>query len=241
MPLGGNMLELKEISAGYTKTDVLFDVTLRVDKGEFVALIGPNGVGKTTTLRTIAGMLKPKSGQVTFDGGRIEGLPPHKINKRGISFITGSGNLFQGMTVKENLMTGAYSVKDKARKSELLEYCFEMFPRLRERSNQLAGTLSGGERRMVAIARGLMSDPKLMLVDEPSLGLAPNLVMMVFETLVQLKQRGVTILLVEQNVNTTLKMSDRAYVLEQGSIVLQGRSAALLIDDHVKCSYLGVA
>ena len=235
------MLELSSVNAGYKKIKVLHEVALKVREGEFVALVGPNGVGKTTTMRTIAGILKPTQGNIMFQGKHINGLAPHKINQMGLSFITESGNLFQGMTVRENLMLGSYTIDDKQRKKALLETCYELFPRLAERAAQLAGTLSGGERRMVAIARGMMSDPRLILVDEPSLGLAPNLVMMVFETLVKLKKSGVTILLVEQNVNTTLKMTDRAYVLEHGQVVLEGESRALLEDPHVKSSYLGVA
>lgn len=235
------MLELKNVTAEYNTIRVLHGISLKVEKSEFVALLGPNGVGKTTTLRAIAGMLRPRQGEIHFKGKSLNGIPPHAITGLGLSYITESGSLFQGMSVRENLILGSYRIKDKNRKKELLESCYELFPRLKEREKQLTGTLSGGERRMVAIARGMMSAPEMMLVDEPSLGLAPNLVMMVFETLVKLKEKGLTILLVEQNVNTTLKMSDRAYVLEQGQIILEGPSRDLLQDEHVKCSYLGVA
>ncbi len=235
------MLELKNIYGGYQKIKVLFDVNLKVKKGEFVALVGPNGVGKTTCLRTMAGILKPTKGEVFFKGNRIDGLPPHKINRMGISFITATGDLFNGMTVKENLDMGAFIIDDKHRVSQLRDKIFELFPRLEQRKKQLAGTLSGGEQKMLSLARGLMGDPTILLVDEPSLGLAPNLVLSVFEALIKLKKTGVTILLVEQNVNTTLKITDRAYVLEQGQIVLEGKSQELMKNDHVKNSYLGLA
>jgi len=235
------VLKLSNINAGYGKLGVLWNVSLEVKAGEFVALVGPNGVGKTTVLRTISGIVTPTQGEVRFMDHIINGLPVQQIMRMGISFITDDGCLFSGMTVMENLMMGAYTINDKQKVKAFLERVFELFPRLAERKKQFAGSMSGGERKMLAIARGLMSDPKLMLVDEPSLGLAPKLVMDVFKTLKELTTRGVTVLLVEQNVNTTLKIVDRGYVLEQGSIVEEGSSTELRENDHIKKAYLGIA
>ncbi|HKZ70860.1 MAG TPA: ABC transporter ATP-binding protein [Anaerolineales bacterium] len=234
------MLEVKNVDAGYDFLQVIWDVTLHVADGEFVALIGPNGAGKTTTLRTIAGLLTPPRGQVRFQDRPINGLPAHRISRMGISFVSETLNLFPAMSVYENLLLGAYTVHNKAAIQTNLSFVFDLFPRLHERRNQLAGTLSGGERKMLAIARGMMSSPALMLVDEPSLGLAPKLTLAVFAALQALRQRGVTILLVEQNVNTTLHMADRAYVIEQGRIVLEGQGTDLLNNVHVQKAYLGI-
>ncbi|ATW23745.1 ABC transporter ATP-binding protein [Candidatus Formimonas warabiya] len=235
------MLKLSNINAGYGKLGVLWNVSLEVNEGEFVALLGPNGVGKTTALRTISGIVTPAQGEVWFMGKKINGLPVQKITRMGISYVTDDGCLFSGMTVMENLMLGAYTIKDKKKVKASLEKVFALFPRLAERKKQFAGSMSGGERKMLAIARGLMPDPKLMLVDEPSLGLAPKLVLDVFKTLKELTTMGVTVLLVEQNVNTTLKIVDRGYVLEQGSIVQEGSSQELRENDHIKKTYLGIA
>ncbi|HDN80330.1 MAG TPA: ABC transporter ATP-binding protein [Chloroflexi bacterium] len=237
---GAKLLEVKDLNAGYDFLQVLWDVSLHVSEGEFVALIGPNGAGKTTTLRTIAGLLSPMSGEILFKGKPITHLPAHKVSRIGISYISESLNLFPKMTVRENLLLGAYAVRDRKRISESLDFVFDLFPRLAERSSQLAGTLSGGERKMLAIARGMMSNPELLLVDEPSLGLAPKLAQRVFDALQELRRRGVTILLVEQNVNITLEITDRAYVLEQGRIVLEGKSSELSQNEHVKHVYLGI-
>lgn len=234
------MLELKNINAGYGELQVLYNISLRVEEGEFISLVGPNGAGKTTTLRTISGIIKPISGEIDFMDNKIETFTPQQITRQGVSFVTEDGCLFPGMSIKDNLEMGAYIIKDKEKKQENLEYVFDLFPRLAERKKQLAGTLSGGERKMLSIARGLMSNPQVLLVDEPSLGLAPQLVSKVFETLKRLNDEGVTILLVEQNVNTALKLTDRTYVLEQGEIALSGPSSELLQDDHVKNSYLGI-
>ncbi|WP_148137283.1 ABC transporter ATP-binding protein [Candidatus Formimonas warabiya] len=234
------MLKLSNVDAGYGKLGVLWDISLEVDAGEFVAIVGPNGVGKTTTMRTIAGIVKPTKGEINFMGKRIDGLPAQQVTRLGISYVTDEGNLFSGMTVMQNLLLGAYIIKDKEKVKETLCKVFDLFPRLEERKKQFAGTLSGGERKMLAIARGLMSDPKLMLVDEPSLGLAPKLVLAVFETLKELTKRGVTILLVEQNVNTTLKIVDRVYVIEQGQIIQEGSSQELRENEHIKKAYLGI-
>jgi branched-chain amino acid transport system ATP-binding protein len=234
------LLEIKNINAGYGFLQVLWDVSLKVDQGEFVALLGPNGAGKTTTLKTIAGLVQPTSGDVLLEGNSIVNLPAHLVCQEKISYISEKLNLFTAMTIEENLILGAYTIKDKVKKAESLAFVYELFPRLEERKRQLAGTLSGGERKMLAIGRGIMSDPEVMLVDEPSLGLAPNLTMDVFNALKTLSKRGVTILLVEQNVFTTLKITERAYVLEQGKIVSEGLSEELLDHPHIKQAYLGI-
>lgn len=234
------MLEIKGLDAGYDFLQVLWEVGLDVAEGEFVALLGPNGAGKTTTLRAVAGLVAPTRGEVLFRGRSVRGLPAHQVSRQGISFVSETLNLFPAMSVHENLLLGAYTVRDAARQQASLDFVFELFPRLHERRDQLAGTLSGGERKMLAIARGIMSSPALLLVDEPSLGLAPMLTLAVFEALQTLRRRGMTILLVEQNVNTTLHLVDRAYVLEQGRVVLQGKGADLLNDPHVQKAYLGI-
>lgn len=234
------MLKLENVDAGYGKLGILWDVSLEIKEGEFVALVGPNGAGKTTTLRAISNIITPTKGKITFDGKEITKLSVQEITKAGLSYITDDGALFSGMTVQQNLKMGAYSIRDKVQIQESYERVLQMFPRLKERLKQNAGTLSGGERKMLAIARGLMSNPKAMLIDEPSLGLAPNIVLQVLETLKQLTVNGVSILLVEQNVNTTLKVTDRAYVLEDGRVVLSGNSAELLASDHIQKAYLGI-
>lgn len=213
---------------------------MEVLEGEFVALVGPNGAGKTTTLKAISGLITPFEGSIRFYGKEISGLSTHEIARLGMSFVPEEMNLFTGMSVVENLLLGAFTVQDKKKVTESLSNVLELFPRLSERRNQLAGTLSGGERKMLAIARGLMSNPKILLVDEPSLGLAPKLVLTVFEALKALSQEGVTILLVEQNVNTTLQITHRSYVLEQGSITLEGNSRDLLENEHIQKAYLGL-
>ncbi len=234
------MLELKNINAGYDFLQVLWDVSFHVDEGELVALIGPNGAGKSTTLRTIAGLINPIKGEVLFNNKVINDVPAHTISRMGISYVSEKLNLFTGMSVQENLILGAYAIRDKEVQLETLAYIFELFPRLKERKDQLAGTMSGGERKMLAIARGMMSKPQLMLVDEPSLGLQPNLTKDVFSALIQLREKGVTVLLVEQNVNATLSFTDRAYVLEQGKVVLEGPSKEIKENKHVRNAYLGI-
>ncbi len=234
------MLEVTNINSGYGHLQVLWGVSLQVSEGEFVALVGPNGAGKTTALRTIAGLLEPRGGGVKFMDRQIGGMPAYEVSRMGISFVPEDLNLFTGMSVHENLLMGAYKIRDKKKIEESMQFVFDLFPRLKERRDQLAGTLSGGERKMLGVARGMMSAPRLILVDEPSLGLAPMLVLDVFEALKELNQRGATILLVEQNVNTTLQITDRAYVLEQGKLVLEGKSQDLRENEHVKNAYLGI-
>jgi len=234
------MLEVENLDAGYGFLQILWNVSLSVEEKGFVCLLGANGAGKTTTLRTIAGFLKPKAGDIRFKGESIVGKPAYVISQMGISYISESLNLFTNMSVRENLLLGAYYVRDKQEQLRTLDFVYDLFPRLQEREGQLAGTMSGGERKMLAIARGMMSEPELLLVDEPSLGLAPQLVASVFAALETLRQRGVTILLVEQNVNLTLRITDHGYVLEQGRIALQGPSSDLAQDEHVRVAYMGI-
>jgi branched-chain amino acid transport system ATP-binding protein len=234
------LLQVNDLMAAYRHLQVLWGVSLHVDEGEFVTLVGPNGAGKSTTLRSIVGLLKPMGGDIHFAGQSITGVPAHKIGRLGVRFVTEELDLFEQMTVRENLLLGGYGIRDRKTVEETMEMVLSLFPRLAERSKQLSGTLSGGERKMLAIARGLVSGPRLLLVDEPSLGLAPLLVEDVFRALVALHKQGTTILLVEQNVGAALHMSARSYVMEQGRIVMEGASADLLKDKHVKDAYLGM-
>ncbi len=234
------MLELKNVSAGYGPLQILWGISLKVETGEFVSMVGPNGAGKTTCLKSIAGMLDVTEGEVIFKDAVINKMQTSDITSLGLSFVTEEGCLFTGMTVAENLDLGAFILSDKKKIKELQDNIFDLFPRLAERKKQLAGTLSGGERKMLSIARGLMSNPSILMVDEPSLGLAPNLVDSVFDALITLNKKGVTILLVEQNVHTTLEITDRTYVIEQGHICLQGLSSEMLDNEHVKSCYLGI-
>jgi len=234
------LLEIKAVDAGYDFLQVLWDVSLNVEEREFVALVGPNGAGKTTTLRTVAGLLKPMSGSVIFGGKSIAGLKVHEITRMGIAYVSEGLNLFTNMTVYENLLLGAYASHDKKQRDDSLAYVFHLFPRMEERSKQLAGLMSGGERKMLAIGRGIMSNPRLLLVDEPSLGLAPYLAHEVFHALRALNEKGVTILLVEQNVHITLEITHRAYVLEQGRVALEGPSRDLKQNEYVRKAYMGI-
>jgi len=234
------LLEVEGIDVFYGELQALWGVSLKVDEGEFVALIGPNGAGKTTTLKAISGLLKPAKGQIVFDGKDITGLPPHTIAAMGIAHVPEGRQIFPGLTVLENLKIGAYVRRAREKFEESLEFVFSLFPRLKERRNQIAGTLSGGERQMLAIARGLMSRPKLLMLDEPSLGLAPKLVLEVMDTLKRLHGEGLTILLVEQNVKYALELADRAYVLETGRVVMEGPGRELLEDPRIKSAYLGI-
>ncbi|HDM92887.1 MAG TPA: ABC transporter ATP-binding protein [Candidatus Korarchaeota archaeon] len=232
------MLSVENLEAGYGDVQVLWGVSLRVEKGEIVALLGSNGAGKTTTLKTISGLLKPKSGKIAFDGVEITGKPPHEVVRLGISLVPEGRRLFPKMTVYENLRMGAYLVSGDV--SDRLETVYSLFPILKERRNQLAGTLSGGEQQMLAIARGLMSSPRLLMLDEPSLGLAPKIVQEVLRAVNQIRDEGVTVLLVEQNVQQALSIADRGYVIETGRIVLEGTGRELLENEHVKTAYLGL-
>ena len=234
------LLEVKNLDAGYGFLQILRKVSLNIDEGEYVCLVGPNGAGKSTTLKSIAGLIKPKGGEILFKGEKIGGLPGNKVARKGIAYVSEAMNLFANMSVQENLDMGAYIIRDKKNRKESLEFIYELFPRLAERRNQLAGTMSGGERKMLAIGRGMMSNPTLLLVDEPSFGLAPQLTENVFASLDTLKENGTTILIVEQNVTKTLAVSDRGYVLENGSIELEGQSSDLAGDPHVRKVFLGV-
>jgi len=233
------MLEVKEVDVYRGPVQVLWGVSLEVNRSEVVSLIGPNGAGKTTLLSTIAGLLKPARGTIKFRGIDITKLPPYKIAGKGIALVPEDRKLFGTMTVKENLLMGAYNVRDKRVKEERLKMVYELFPRLKEREKQLAMTLSGGEQRMLAIARGLMSNPELLILDEPSQGLAPIVVLEIFQVIGKLKEMGLSILLAEQNVHLALKIADRAYVLETGKVVLQGTGKELLENEHIKKVYLG--
>ena len=233
------MIEVNGLQAGYGDLQVLWNISLSVAQGEFIVLLGPNGAGKTTTLRAISGVIKPMRGEIRFDGKSIVDLPAYKINRLGISYITEDLNLFPKMTVKDNLLVGAYAGYDRKRIKESMEYVFHLFDRLAERRNQLAGTLSGGERKMLAIGRGLMSNPQILLVDEPSLGLSPVLTKATFEALLELNRKGITILLVEQHLAKALEITNRGYIIEQGSIVMEGQTSLLLESERVKEIYLG--
>ncbi len=234
------LLEVENLDSGYGFLQVLWDVSLTVDRGEYVCLVGPNGAGKSTFLKSVAGFVSPMGGRIEFKGNVISRLPGNKICRLGISYISEELNLFAGMSVQENLAMGAFTVDDKSKILENQDFVFELFPVLKERRKQFAGTMSGGERKMLALGRGLMSSPLLLLVDEPSLGLAPQLTATVFRALDVLKEKGVTILLVEQNVTRTLQVTDRGYVLEKGKIILKGDSKDLSQDKHVRKAYLGI-
>jgi branched-chain amino acid transport system ATP-binding protein len=234
------MLELKNINTFYGKSQALWDICLRVEQNEIVALVGSNGAGKTTLLNTLSGLICPTSGSIEFLGERIDGIPPHCIVELGISHIPEGGRIFSEMTVRENLEMGAYSRPAWKRMKETFQYVFELFPLLKEREKQLARTLSGGERQMLAMGRGLMSRPKLLIIDEPSYGLAPRLVSEVFQVAESLREQGITIFLIEQNVRHTLEIADRAYVIENGRIVLEGTGSELLESDFVRKAYLGI-
>jgi branched-chain amino acid transport system ATP-binding protein len=234
------MLEVSNIDTFYGKVQALWGVSLGVDEKEIVALIGANGAGKTTLLNTISGSQRPASGHATFFGKKISGLPPYAIVELGISHVPEGGKLFPDMSVHENLEMGAYPHHAWKRREETIEEVYEIFPRLRERERQLARTLSGGEKQMLAMGRGLMSKPRLCLFDEPSYGLAPILLLEVFRVIKFLREQGLTVLLIEQNVRHALEIADRAYVLENGRIVLEGNGRDLLKNDYVRKAYLGL-
>jgi branched-chain amino acid transport system ATP-binding protein len=234
-----SLLSLDGVNVFYGGIHALRDVSIRIEAGEVVTLIGANGAGKSTTLRAISGLLTPRSGRVRFEGAEIAGVPAHKLVARGISMSPEGRGVFANLTVLENLEMGAYLVHDRARIREDMDRGFTLFPRLKERMKQRAGTLSGGEQQMLAIARALMSRPKLLLLDEPSLGLAPLVCQTIFQTIDAIKAAGTTVLLVEQNAQSALRHSDRGYVLETGSVILEGRAAELADNPRVREAYLG--
>jgi branched-chain amino acid transport system ATP-binding protein len=234
------MLRVNNIKTFYGKVGILRDVSLRIDEKEIVALVGSNGAGKTTMLNTISGLLRPTSGTLEFLDRRIDGMPPHEIVKLGISYVPEGGKPFPDMTVQENLEMGAYISETWKRKEQTLGRVYQIFPKLKERSGQLARTLSGGERQMLAMGRSLMSRSRLCMFDEPSYGLAPLMVKELFNFIRTLPKQGITILLVEQNIRHSMEIADRAYVLENGRIVLEGESKKLLENDHIKKAYLGL-
>ena len=233
------MLTIKDLHVHYGAIQALKGVSLEVADGELVSLIGANGAGKTTTLHTISGLLQASSGEVLLDGVNLQKLPSHKIIENGIAQVPEGRHVFAQMTVLENLYMGAYIMRDKAKIQENLEWVFSHFPRLKERSRQLAGTLSGGEQQMLATGRALMTNPKILLMDEPSMGLSPLLVSEIFNIIKELHKDGITILLVEQNAKMALSVADRAYVLENGKISMSGDAKELLNDSRVKKAYLG--
>jgi branched-chain amino acid transport system ATP-binding protein len=234
------LLEVNNVSAGYGQIQVLWDVSLKIYEGEILALVGANGAGKSTLLQTICGLKLPTSGTISFRGQRIDGKPANQIVELGISHIPEGRKLFTEMSIRENLEMGAYAKRAWKKKSETIQDVYKIFPRLQERSKQLARTLSGGEQQMLAMGRGLMSLPELCIIDEPSNGLAPKLVAEVFQIIKSLRDQGKTILIIEQNVRQTLEIADRAFVLENGRMALEGACHDLLKSDHIRKSYLGL-
>ncbi len=234
-----SMLEVKDIQVYYGVIQAIKGVSFHVEEGEVIALIGANGAGKTTILHTISGLLTPKEGNVFFEGKDITRIPGHKIVSMGMAHVPEGRRVFAQLSVLQNLKVGAYTRKDKEEIQNSLRMVFERFPRLEERQNQLAGTLSGGEQQMLAMGRALMSHPKIILMDEPSMGLSPIFVNEIFDIIQKVSQSGTTVLLVEQNAKKALSIADRAYVLETGNIVLEGRAEDLLNDNSIKKAYLG--
>jgi branched-chain amino acid transport system ATP-binding protein len=233
------MLEIKNLNSGYAKVSVLRNVTFHIDQKEMVAIIGPNGAGKSTLLKTISGLVRSQSGEVKFEDNNIFGLSPDLIVRRGLAYVPEGGRVFANMTVLDNLMMGAYS-NPNILKTGILEEIYTLFPILKSRSAQFARTLSGGERQMLAIGRGLVSRPKLIMLDEPSLGVAPKLIDEIYEKIHALKHLGLTVLLVEQNTSYALELADRAYVLENGQVAMEGTAADLSTSDHIRKFYLGI-
>jgi branched-chain amino acid transport system ATP-binding protein len=234
-----SLLEVTDLSVAYGSIQALRGVSLRVEPGEIVTLIGGNGAGKSTTLRTISGLLSPKKGTITFEGQPIHGQPPHVITRRGLVHVPEGRGIFANLTVAENLQLGAYSRHDRAAIAADRERALSLFPRVRERLTQIAGTLSGGEQQMVAIARALLARPRLLMLDEPSLGLAPQIVQTIFQVIRTINAEGTTILLVEQNASMALQVAHRAYVLEVGAIQMEGPAQELAASDEVRKAYLG--
>ncbi len=233
------MLQVNDIHSYYGNIHALKGITLAVDKGEIVTLIGANGAGKTTTLKTISGVMHPREGTITLDGEHIEGVPPHDIVIKGIGQSPEGRKIFAGLTVRENLEMGAYARNDKAGIQRDLDFVFTLFPRLKERTSQRGGTLSGGEQQMLAMGRALMTHPRILMLDEPSMGLAPVLVEAIFDVIRKMNDEGTTILLVEQNAAKALQVAQRAYVIETGRIVLQGPAADVRKNPMVRKAYLG--
>jgi len=234
------MLSLEAVDAGYGTFQALFGIDLEVRPGEAVGVIGPNGAGKTTLMRVISGLIRPRRGKITMQGTDVLATQPHRIVSLGIAHVPENRRLFPRLSVEDNLKMGAYMPEARARFGERLDFVFGLFPRMKERRHQLAGTMSGGEQQMCAIGRALMSDPKLLLLDEPSAGLAPVVVQQVFELVRRIREGGLTVLIVEQNVQQVLKVVDRAYLLEAGSIRASGTAAEMLASDTIKQAYLGV-
>jgi len=234
------MLELKSVSAAYGSFQALFDVSLEVEAGEAVAVIGPNGAGKTTLLRVISKLMEVTAGAVSMEGVTLNAVPAHRVIELGVAHVPENRRLCPRLTVEENLRIGAYPQAARARYAERLEFVYRLFPRMQERRDQLAGTLSGGEQQMCAIGRGLMSGPKLLLLDEPSAGLAPVIVQQVFALVQKIRAEGYTVLIVEQNIQQVLKVVDRAYLLEVGRIKMSGKSADLLASDDIRRAYIGL-
>jgi branched-chain amino acid transport system ATP-binding protein len=233
-------LEISNIDVYYGDVQVIFDLSLNVEKGEVVSIIGGNGAGKSTLLRTISGLMQPAAGQIYFEGSEIHTKQPEEIVEHGIVQVPEGRRLFSLMTVKDNLIVGGYNQRASQSTEQTIQKVYELLPRLSERENQLAMTLSGGEQQMVAIGRGLMALPKLLMLDEPSLGLAPILIKNIFETVRKIADLGTTVLLVEQDVKHSLSLSDRGYVLEHGRVVMEGQAKQLMNDPHVKEAYLGI-
>ena len=233
-------LEIRDIDVYYGDVQVIFDLSLRIEEGEVVSIIGGNGAGKSTLLKTISGLLHPARGEVLFDGAPIQAAPPEEIVERGIVQVPEGRRLFTLMTVKDNLIVGAYNTRADRHMDRTMDEVYALLPRLSERSSQLAMTLSGGEQQMVAIGRGIMARPKLLMLDEPSLGLAPILIKHIFDTVRKIAEGGTTVLLVEQDVKNSLTLSDRGYVLEHGRIAMEGPAKELLDDPHIRKAYLGL-
>ena len=234
------MLELRSVDAGYGSFQALFGVGLEVKAGEAVGVIGPNGAGKTTLMRVISGLIRPRSGSIVMEGVDVLATPPHRIVSLGVAHVPEHRRLFPRLSVEDNLKMGAYMPAARSQFAERLEFVFDLFPRMKERRHQMAGTMSGGEQQMCAIGRALMSNPKLLLLDEPSAGLAPVVVQQVFELVRRIRASGLTVLIVEQNVQQVLRIVDRAYLLEAGSIRASGTSAEVMGTDTIKQAYLGV-
>lgn len=235
----GSYLELRDLRVRYGNVEALHGINVRVNRGEIVAILGANGAGKTTTLTTISGLMKPSEGGIFFKGKPLHTLHSHEVVRQGITHSPEGRRVFSTLSVMENLDLGAFTSKDKERSAFILGWIFELFPRLKERAEQLAGTLSGGEQQMLAIARALMGDPKVLLLDEPSLGLAPILVRSIFNSVKEINERGVTVILVEQNARAALKIANRGYVMEVGRIVMEDSAQALLANPDVQKAYLG--